>query len=133
MSSIRERITEECTKKDLQGVQAPGIGEVFLRSMSAAEFDRLMASIKVQHGGDIQRRGNWRAWLVSQVLCEADGNRVFGEGEDGFLGQLPSGTVQFLYDRFAAMNGLSKEAEEELVGNSEGMPADVSPSALHLS
>jgi len=131
--SIRDKVSKLAGASTLETFNAPGIGEVFLRRMSAAEFDKLIAGVKSQHGGDIQRRGNWRAWLVSQVLCESDGSRVFGDGEEGFLGQLPSSTIQSLYDRFCAMNGLGDDAQKELEKNSDGMPDDASPSASHLS
>lgn len=129
----KEKILAATNGKKIVSVDVPDIGELHLRSMTAAEFDKLMASVKTQYGGDLAKRANWRAWLVSQVLCEPNGDRVFEDGEESILGQLPSGTIQFLFDRFAAMNGLSKEAEEEIVGNSEGMPAGGSPSDLHLS
>lgn len=131
--SIRDLVVAATAEKQLHKLDAPGLGEVFLRALSAAEFDRLMAGIKIQHGGEIQRKANWRAWLVSQVLCEEDGSRAFGDGEEAFLGQLPSGTVQFLYDRFCDMNGLGKDAVEELEKNSNGMHDADSPSDLHLS
>ncbi len=131
--SVRERVAEAAAKKQVKAVDAPELGEVYLRSLSAAEFDRLMAVVNTQFGGNLHKKANWRAWLVSQVLCEADGSRVFKEGEEALIGELASGTVQFLYDRFADMNGLGKDAVEEIEGNSSGMPDAVSPSDLHLS
>lgn len=129
----RDKILAATNANQVASVDVPGIGELHLRSMTAAEFDKLMAGVKKQYGGDLQNRANWRAWLVCQVLCEENGDRVFQDGEEAILGQLPSGTIQFLFDRFSAMNGLTKEAEEEIEGNSEGMPAGGSPSDLHLS
>jgi hypothetical protein len=130
---IRDRVAELTAKQSLEAVDVPGFGEVYLRKLSAAEYDKLMAVVNTKHGGNLHNKANWRAWLVCQVLCEADGTRAFADGEEAAVGGLPSGVVQSMFDRFAAMNGMAKDAVEEIEGNSEGMPAGDSPSDLHLS
>ena len=131
--SVRDRVASVAAQSTLESVEVPGFGTAYFRKLSAAEFDRLMAVVNARHGGSLHNKANWRSWLVCQVLCEEDGKRAFADGEEGQIGLLPSNVVQFMFDRFAAMNGMGKDAVDEIEGNSEGMPDAASPSDSHLS
>lgn len=106
---------------------------VYLKPVSAAQWDLTISEIKRDHFGKIENKPNWRAWLVCQVLCEQDGTRVFSDQDAGMLGKKSSVAVQRLFDKLAEMNGLSEKDAQELEKNSEATPAVSSPSDLELS
>ncbi len=106
---------------------------VWLRPMSAAQWDTKIAEVKHRYNGKIENMPNWRAHLICQVLCDETGQRIFDDKEAAVLGQKSSVAIQRLFDKLAAINGLSDKDQEELEGNSEETPAVSSPSALELT
>jgi hypothetical protein len=106
---------------------------IYLKPMPSALWDAKIAEVKRDHGGDIQKRPNWRAWLVVQSICEEDGSRAFDDGDAAMLGKKSSAALQRIFDKLSEINGLSEKAVKEIEKNSEETPAESSPSDSELS
>lgn len=133
MGLLRDKILQKDDVK-LVSVHVPEWDEtVYLRPLSAAQWDAKIAEVKNKFCGKVENMPNWRAHLVCQVLCEESGERIFQDNEANLLGKKSSVAVQRLFDKLAEMNGLSDKAQQEMEGNSEETPVVSSPSASELT
>lgn len=84
-------------------------GKLFVRALSAAERDAYEASLS---DGRLE---NWRAKLVVFAACDAEGRRIFEDGDVERVGRCPATLVARLFE---AANRLSRtDALEDSVKN----------------
>lgn len=89
-------------------------GTVFLRIMSGTERDAF-EQLYIAEG---QGFANFRARLLVRCLCDAEGKRLFEDGDADALGAKSASAISPLYDVAARLNGITGADVDELVGNS---------------
>src|SRR5262245_17783584 len=133
--SFRGRLRREpvVAAPELTGFDAAGL---FVRELTAAERDAYESSRnKLRRFGDPHGLepdlNNIRARLLVLCLCDAEGRRVFEDGEALQLGELPAIVLDRWFEQAALLSGLSKREQEMTRKNSNGRaPAAASPSDL---
>jgi len=107
---------------------------VYMRELSSAEQESYEASlikfVPQDDGSTVTERdfdGMKSKYLV-RVLCDDKGKRLFGDDEYELLGRKFAGTIRELYDSALEVNGLSRNAQEEMRKNSETTESDDSNS-----
>lgn len=89
-------------------------GDVHIRVMTGTERDRFEASVGV--GGQMNL-ANIRARLLSLVVCDESGKRLFADADVEALGAKSGAALDRLFAAAQRLNGLSKQDIEELQGN----------------
>jgi len=91
-------------------------GTVLVRGLTGTERDSFEATVLQDRGkqGMVRKLDNIRAKLVARCLVDAEGARLFTDGEAGLLGRKSAAVLDRLYDVAAEMSGLSDEDVEEL-------------------
>lgn len=107
----------------LQEVEVEEWGKtLFVRIASAQEseniLDRMQKLTKGRHDG------SWRAWFLQQVLCDAEGNRLFSGDDYKKLGEKNGVVIKRLFKLAAEINGLidsdeSGEVDDDPKNSSE--------------
>lgn len=105
-------------------------GELLLREMTAKERDGFEAGVITGKGKnrDVEMR-NLRVKLLIRTIVDEQGNRIFSDADLDALGELPSSVIDPPFVASQRLNGWNKEDIDEIVGNSESVPSDDSPSA----
>lgn len=104
-------------------------GEVCVRSLSAAERDRLEASmIKVRGKEKSVNLENIRAKVLSMAVCDEDGKRLFSESDVKELGGKNAAAVQRVFVAAQRLAGLTDSDVEELAEEIKDDPFSDSPS-----
>jgi hypothetical protein len=104
-------------------------GEVCVRSLSAAERDRLEASmVKVRGKERSVNLENVRAKMLSMAVCDEDGKRLFSEADVRELGGKNAAAVQRVFVVAQRLAGLSDDDVAELVEEIKDDPFSASPS-----
>ena len=105
-----------------------GGGEVCVRSLSAAERDRLEASmIKVRGKEKSVNLENIRAKVLSMAVCDEDGKRLFAEADVKELGGKNAAAVQRVFVAAQRLAGLTDSDVEELAEEIKEDPFSASP------
>jgi hypothetical protein len=105
-------------------------GSVTVRGLTAAGRDAYEASIISHNGKKVQLdKRNIRAKLVVMSVIDADGKRMFSDGDATALGEKNAAALDTIYAVAARLSGLSAADEEELAKNSGRDSTDDSPSA----
>lgn len=102
--------------KDLkvEKVQAWG-GTVYVRGMTGAERDKFEAGIIRMRGKEQTiNLENVRAKLCVLTLCDADGNRLFEDGEVALLADRSAMELQKVFAVAQRLSGITQEDVEEL-------------------
>jgi hypothetical protein len=94
-------------------------GSVFVRTMTGTEHDAYNAEAPVDDEGE-RSLANFRARMCVRCLVDADGNRLFQDGEAAALGERSTRALGRVFEVIARLNGLD---EEEIVKNSEAAPS----------
>ena len=103
-------------------------GEVCVRSLSAADRDRLEASmIKVRGKERSVNLENIRAKLLSMAACDEDGKRLFSEADVKELGGKNAAAVQRVFVAAQRLAGLTDDDVEELAEEIKEDPFSASP------
>ena len=93
-------------------------GRVRVRSMTAADRDVYEQSLLSARGPDEQiNMRNARARLLAICLVDADGRRIFDEGDIERLGEKSAAAVSRVFDVAARLNALGKADIKELAKN----------------
>lgn len=95
-------------------------GSVVVRTMTGAERDRFEAEIS-KAGGFVGME-HVRARLLVRTLGDVAGNRLFDENDIEALSGKSARALSRLFDVATELNGMTKEDQEELAGNSSGAP-----------
>jgi hypothetical protein len=100
-------------------------GEVFVRSLTAAERDDFEGSIVTRDGSKLDFSiANIRAKLVARTVCDEAGNRIFTDADILLLGEKSAEPVDRIYDVAQRLSGLSDKDMEELEKNSGTIPGE---------
>jgi hypothetical protein len=103
--------------KELVAVPEWG-GEVYVRCLTAAERDDWEASVMHMEGNKTKANlQNLRAKLVARTVCDEDGARMFEDKDVVALGAKSAAALDRLYTVAAKLSKISKNDEEELLGN----------------
>jgi hypothetical protein len=123
--SLKEKLLAARNAFRREPATAPGLaellgcGELWIREMSASERGTLEESRwQSTEDGDIVRRrldmSADRERLLVRTLCDADGKRIFEDGDALALGQcLPGRLADDLYTQASVLNGLNRKQEDE--------------------
>lgn len=97
-------------------------GDWHVRELSAPE------DIAFNKGwDDHEKNGQQIAWFVVCAACDADGKRLFDDGDLAWLVEkVPGWVLKQVWRIGGKMNGLTKEATEELEKNSGTTPSGAS-------
>lgn len=128
MRTLRDQLLARRKAMKCQAVPMPELGEgsdgqpvvVHVRALSAAERDDYEAAQldAREKGGERAALRNFRARLVALCACDGQGNRLFADGDEGPLGELPADEVGRLFEAAARLNGLTVEAQGAIAKNS---------------
>lgn len=114
-------------KVPTQAVSLPELGgeTVYVWGLSGAERDSFESTMVVQRGKKREQNlANIRARFLVLVLRDADGQRLFTDGDAGAVGNLPASVLDRLFDVGRKLSGMTEEDVEELGKASEsGQPA----------
>lgn len=104
-----------------QAVTVPELGEtVWVWGLTGAERDAFECSMTEQRGKKrISNLANIRARFLVLVLRDADGARLFTDGEAAAVGNLPASVLDRLFDVGRALSGMSEADVDELGKGSE--------------
>jgi len=107
-------------------------GHVFVRKMSVkGREDWEIWCNEAQNKGIAATLAKYgfRGYLLARTLCDENGVLLFDDPAEGLevINSCPADVMDRLYDEALRFNGLSKEAQEELEGNSQGVPSADSP------
>jgi len=95
-------------------------GVIRLRTMTAAEWEDYETKL-----ADAKKSGelaNIRASLVAACAVDADGNRLFTEGDVDALGRKSKTALVRLFDEARRLNAFGDDEAKKLVKNSEAQP-----------
>lgn len=105
-------------------------GWVRVRGMTGAERDQFEAEIVQQRGRSrAPNLQNIRAKLVARCTVDGAGARVFSDADIEALGRKSAAALDRVFEVAQRLSGVTREAVEELAGNSETEPSDGSTSA----
>lgn len=107
------------TELDREEVEVPEWGGVVMvRALTAAERDDFEASC-IESKGKSQglTYQNLRAKLVVRSLVDAEGTRIFKDGDAAALGKCSASAVQRVFAVAQRLSRLTAEDVEELAGN----------------
>jgi hypothetical protein len=105
-------------------------GAVHVRSISGEARDAFEATqAMLAKNDEYGFMKNTRARMVALFACDAEGKRIFSDGDAVALGKKSALALNRVFDVGRKMNGWSKEDVAELEGNSEDAPSDGSGSA----
>jgi len=96
-------------------------GTVYIRTMSGVDRDRFDESLQsaTRKDGTVDIR-TLRARLLALCICDASGSPLFSLADVEKLNQKSSKALMRLFAVAQDLNGLTEEAIQELLGNSEG-------------
>lgn len=120
-SDIKKRFQSRAGKaRRIKKVEdAPAdLGDVYVRSLSAAEYDRYEDACVVEEEGKRVGRGN-RALLLRMTVCDASGQLVFSPSDDDYLSTLTPDVTVPIAAAALEVSGLTRAAQEEVAKNSE--------------
>lgn len=121
--SFREELKANPTKLAMEKVHVPEWKkDVYVRVMGGDERDAWEQSITSSEG-NVDMVGV-RSRLTCICSADENGDRLFDDGDEEWLGREPSTILQRIFAKAQRVNKLTKSDIEELVGNSEsGRPA----------
>lgn len=105
-------------------------GSVFVRTMSGTDRDAFEQDIIDARKHDAERAEqsdapvksteltNIRARLAVKTICDAEGNRLFGDDDADTLGKKSGKALDRIFDVAQRLNGIGQKEVEELEGNS---------------
>jgi hypothetical protein len=96
-------------------------GTVRIRGLTSRERDMFEASSIVDDSVNVD---NIRARLVALSLVDETGTRLFELDDAIELGKKSALAMQRVFERAQQLSGLTNEAIDELLGNSDGGPSD---------
>lgn len=96
---------------------------VRLKSLTGTERDQFEASSIIQKGSSAKLNlVNMRARLLSLVIVDGQGKRMFSDSEMYKIGQKNAGVLERLFAKAQEMNGMSDKDVEELAEGFESGP-----------
>jgi hypothetical protein len=132
--SARDRLrVEDVTDLAPELAGALGGERLYLRELTAAQRDAYEAHrLRQRSDGrrsvvELHLRGT-RGLMLALTLCDQSGKLLFREQDADELGGLPAAAADRLFEKALAMNGMDRQADEELAKNLSRGGGDGSPS-----
>lgn len=125
----REQIlgVEDLSYEDVEVLEWGGTVRVGM--MTGTERDAFEQEIIVRQGKKVQMNmSNIRAKLAAMCMVDAEGGRLFSEGDVKALGRKSALALSRVVEVAQRLNGLTPEDMEELSGNSKSGQSDGSTS-----
>ncbi len=95
-------------------------GSVRIRCMTGTERDAFETAIYKIKGDKVEaNRENFRAQLLSRVICDDNNKLLFGPKEINSLGGKSGRVIDRLFEFAQKINGIGQSDVEELTKNSE--------------
>lgn len=108
-------------------------GSVRLRSLTGAERDAFEALlVKDIDGKRVPDLANLRAKLLAATIVDEEDRQIFSSGDIAALGKKSAVALDRVFNVAQRLNGMSADAVEEAVKNSDSAPAGASTSDLPL-
>ncbi len=108
-------------------------GSVRLRSLTGAERDAFEALlVKDIDGKRVPDLANLRAKLLAATIVDEEDRQIFSAGDIAALGKKSAVALDRVFNVAQRLNGMSADAVEEAVKNSDSAPAGASTSDLPL-
>lgn len=95
-------------------------GTVFVRTPTGREQDQFDKSLEGKDGKRDGRR--FSELFCALYLSDAEGNRIFTDSDAPMLGKKSMRAIRRIMDAALELNGLKKEAVEEMEKNFDAMP-----------
>ena len=104
-------------------------GTVYVQTMTAAQLGKWQALIrsKKDDASNVEDHIDAMTTLLCFTLTDANGVRLFENGDAERLGERNPTVLRRLMDKALEVNALDKQASEEVEKNSDAIPADGSP------
>lgn len=118
------------SKRRLHRVSIPEFegAEVCLRTLSAADRLALRAKWAEADGKGDSGSFEFQCTLVSKCLVDSEGNRIFKDDDAQAIGELDARVLDNLALEAVRISGLSQQASDQAVKNSEPSPSATSVS-----
>lgn len=108
-------------------------GTVRLQSLTGKERDRFEESLSVRKNGKkVENYENARAKLIAACAVDENGKPLFQKYQVDQLGEKAVAPLARLFDICRAMNGMSNEDLEELIGDFDPKEEAAAPSSTAL-
>lgn len=105
-------------------------GTVLVRGLTGHERNRYEASVTQQRGKHtVTVLDDITAKLVAACIVDADGKRLFTEGDIGALSEKSGAALQRVADVALELSGMTSTSDEDAEENSEAAPSGGSTSA----
>jgi hypothetical protein len=96
-------------------------GKIRIRCMTGTGRDEFETAIYQIKGDEIEaNRENFRAQLLSRVICDEDNKLLFGSKEVKALGGKSGRIIDRLFEVAQRVNGIGQQDIEEMTKNSDG-------------
>jgi len=105
-------------------------GKVRVQSLTGTERDQWETACQEQRGKDkVFSTDKLREKLLSFCLVDAEGKKLFSEGDIALLAEKNAAALTRLFDVARKLNAIGTQDVEELTKNSEAAPSGASISA----
>lgn len=98
-------------------------GTITIREMTASEREvfekRVMSSGAANVAGVAKNLGDLRASVVAMCVVDEDGKRLFSDQDVKALNEKSSIVIARIFQRCSILSGISQEAVDTIVGESE--------------
>jgi len=113
----------------LDAPELGGDGHIFIRKLSVKgreDWEQWCDEAQRNGVGAAIAKYGFRAYLLARTLCDEFGVLLFEDPAEGVtvISECPADVMDRIYDAAVAFNNLTKEAQEELEGNSQSGPSD---------
>lgn len=100
-------------------------GDVVIRELTGSERDTFEQTTYVRNGKNFEvNMKDMRARLCSMCIVDADGKRMFSDGEIKSLSGKSSRALDRVFSACSKLNGLGKDDQDELSKNSVAAQTD---------
>lgn len=127
MSLTREQILAADDRPKKAVAVAEWGGEVWVKTLSAAQREEWEASISDANGAMTKRQ--IRAGLVAASACDENGVAIFTKDDVAALADKAASIIMRIYDAAVSLNEITKEDIDAAEKNSDPSPSDSSASA----
>jgi len=103
----------------VEAVSIPGIAEpISIRGLTAGERDSFEAACFIGKGTNREMNFvNLRARLLVRCICDADGKRLFADGDVEQVAGLPARVIDPLFEVAQRLSGMGAKDVESMTGN----------------
>lgn len=99
-------------------LQLPGLGEVYVRGMSAKELNQWqqeMLQRRKESKADID--SHYSASIVVRTACNEAGQKLFTDKQLDSISALPAMIIELIADYGSRLSGITREVKEDIAKN----------------